>query len=105
MREGTIQETLRGSVDDGLWRSAYWRRFWFLVFWPSVSMGDAAYGGQMDAVPEGGTQAGNQDLKPSRNLRILADAIAEGVVDEIVQNAVVQTISGAPDDEHVGIVF
>ncbi len=31
----------------------------------------AAYGGQMDAVPEGGTQAGNQDLKPSRNLRIL----------------------------------
>lgn len=65
----------------------------------------AAYGGQMDTVPEGGTHAGNQDLKPSRNLRILADAIAEGVVDEIVQNAVVQTISGAPDDEHVGIVF
>ncbi len=26
-------------------------------------------------------------------------------VNEIVQNAVVQTISGAPDDEHVGIVF
>lgn len=64
-----------------------------------------AYGGQMDAIPEGGTQAGNQDLKPSRNLRILADAIAEGVVDEIVQNAVVQTISGAPDDEHIGIVY
>ena len=39
------------------------------------------------------------------NLRILSDAIAQGVVDEIVQFAVVQTISGAPDDEHVGIVF
>jgi hypothetical protein len=65
----------------------------------------AAFGGSMDAVPEGGTQEGNEDLKPSRNLRILADAIAAGVVDEIVQNAQVQTTAGAPDGEHVGIVF
>lgn len=64
----------------------------------------ATLGGSMDAVPDGGTQAGNEDLKPSRNLRILADAIAEGVVDEIVQNAQVQTTAGAPDGEHVGIV-
>lgn len=65
----------------------------------------AAFGGQMDAVPEGGTQEGNADIQPSRNLRILADAIAAGVVDEIVENAQVQTTAGAPDGEHVGIVF
>ncbi len=65
----------------------------------------AHFGGQMDAVPPAGTQKGNQDLRPSRNLRILADAIAEGVVDEIVQNAQVQTTSGAPDGEHTGVVF
>lgn len=55
--------------------------------------------------PTCGIQQGNQDLRSSRNLRILSDALAQGVVDEIVQFAVVQTISGAPDDEHVGIVF
>lgn len=65
----------------------------------------ATFGGEMERVPTCGTQEGNQDLRPSRNLRILSDAIAQGVVDEIVQFAVVQTISGAPDDEHVGIVF
>ncbi len=64
----------------------------------------AAFGGSMDAAPDGGTQEGNEDLKPSRNVRILADAIAAGVVDEIVQNAQVQTTAGAPDGEHVGIV-
>ncbi len=65
----------------------------------------SSFGGEMERVPTCGTQEGNQDLRPSRNLRILSDAIAQGVVDEIVQFAVVQTISGAPDDEHVGIVF
>ncbi|MBW2147158.1 MAG: hypothetical protein JRI22_09080 [Deltaproteobacteria bacterium] len=65
----------------------------------------AAFGGSMSTVPQDGTQEGNQDLAPSRNLRILTDAIAEGVVDEIVENAVVQTTSGAPDGEHTGIVF
>ena len=64
-----------------------------------------AFGGSMDDVPDGGTQEGNQDLKPSRNLRILGDAIAAGVIDEIVQNGQVQTTAGAPDGEHVGIVF
>jgi len=62
-------------------------------------------GGDMDAVPEGGSQAGNEDLKPSRNLRIICDSIAQGVVDEIVQNAVVQTTSGAPDSEHTGVIY
>ncbi len=65
----------------------------------------AAFGGSMDAVPEGGTQEGNEDLNPSRNLRILADAIAAGVVDEIVENAQVRTTAGAPDGGHMGIVF
>ncbi len=65
----------------------------------------AHFGGQMDAVPPAGTQEGNEDLRPSRNLRILADVIADSVVDEIVQNAQVQTTSGAPDGEHVGVVF
>jgi len=65
----------------------------------------SAYGGSMNTVPQGGTQEGNQDLAPANNLRILSDAIAEGVVDEIVENAVVQTTSGAPDGEHVGVVF
>jgi len=65
----------------------------------------AAFGGSMGTVPQGGTQEGNQNLKPSNNLRILSDAIAEGVVDEIVQNARVQTTSGAPDGEHTGIVY
>jgi len=65
----------------------------------------AALGGSMDVVPEGGSQAGNQDLKPSNNLRILSDAIAEGVVDEITQSAQVQTTSGAPNGEHTGKVF
>ena len=65
----------------------------------------AAYGGSLDTVPQGGTQDGNQDLKPSNNLRILSDAIAEGVIDEIKQNAQVQTNLGAPDGEHKGFVF
>ena len=34
----------------------------------------------------------------------LAEAIAQGVYEEITQNAVVQTTSGAPDGEHTGIV-
>ena len=64
----------------------------------------SALGGTMGTVPQGGTQEGNQNLAPSRNLRILCDAIAEGVVDEITQNAQVQTTSGAPDGEHSGII-
>ena len=59
----------------------------------------------MTAAPEAGTQEGNQALRPDRNLRVLADAIAAGVVDEIQQNAEVQTTSGAPDGEHTGIVI
>ena len=62
-------------------------------------------GGDMDAVPEGGSQGGNEDLKPSRNLRIICDSIAQGVVDEITQNAVVQTTAGAPDGEHTGVIY
>ena len=64
----------------------------------------SAYGGSMNTVPQDGTQEGNQDLAPANNLRILSDAIAEAVVDEIVQNARIQTTSGAPDGEHLGIV-
>jgi hypothetical protein len=41
----------------------------------------------------------------SNNLRILSYAIAEGVVDEITQNAQVQTTGGAPDGEHTGAAF
>lgn len=65
----------------------------------------AGFGGDMEAIPQEGSEAGNQALKPSNNLRILSDAIAEGVVDEITQNAVVQTTSGAPDGEHTGKVY
>ena len=35
---------------------------------------------------------------------ILAEAIANAVVDHITANAVVQTTSGAPDGEHTGNV-
>jgi len=56
-------------------------------------------------VPQEGTQAGNSSLNPLEMLKTLCDAIAEGVVNEIVQNAQVQTTAGAPDGEHVGIVF
>jgi hypothetical protein len=56
-------------------------------------------------VPTEGTQAGNSALNPLETLKTLCDAIAEGVVMEIVQNAQVQTIAGAPDGEHIGIVF
>ena len=31
-------------------------------------------------------------------------ALCQGIIDEIVANAVVQTTSGAPDSEHVGVV-
>lgn len=65
----------------------------------------AGFGGEMDTMPEEGSEAGNEALKPSNNLRILSDAIAEGVVDEIIQNAVVETTSGAPDGEHTGKVY
>ena len=65
----------------------------------------SAFGGDMDAIPQGGSEAGNEALKPKNNLRILSDAIAQGVVDEIIQNAVVQTTSGAPDGEHIGKVY
>ena len=64
----------------------------------------ANLGGDMDAVPEGGSQEGNENLKPSRNLKIICDSIAQGVVDEITQNAQVQTTAGAPDGEHTGII-
>ena len=65
----------------------------------------ANLGGDMDAMPEGGSQEGNEDLKPSRNLRIICDSIAQGVVDEIIQNGVVQTTAGAPDGEHTGVIY
>ena len=41
----------------------------------------------------------------ARRSQLLPFACGQGVVDEIMQFAVVQTISGAPDDEHIGIVF
>jgi hypothetical protein len=65
----------------------------------------ASFGGEMDTMPEEGSEAGNEALMPSNNLRILSDAIAEGVVDEITQNSVVETTSGAPDGEHTGKVY
>lgn len=61
--------------------------------------------GSVNTIPQEGSEANNQDLAPSKNLRILADCIAQGVVDEIVQNAVVQTTAGAPDGEHIGRVY
>lgn len=35
---------------------------------------------------------------------ILAEAIANAVVDHITANAAVQTTSGAPDGEHIGTI-
>ena len=32
-------------------------------------------------------------------------AFCQGIIDEITANAVVQTTSGAPDAEHIGIVY
>jgi hypothetical protein len=63
------------------------------------------FGGYMDTIPEEGSEAGNETLRPRNNLRIIADAVAEGVVDEITQYAVVQTTSGAPDGEHTGRIY
>ena len=60
--------------------------------------------GAVNTVPGEGSEAGNATLAPLTNLKILADCIAQGVVDEIVQNAVVQTTAGAPDGEHIGRV-
>lgn len=34
----------------------------------------------------------------------MAEAVADAVVDHITSAAVVQTISGAPDGEHTGII-
>ncbi len=61
--------------------------------------------GSVNTIPQEGSEASNQNLAPDKNIRILADCIAQGVVDEIVQNAVVQTTSGAPDGEHIGRVY
>ena len=61
--------------------------------------------GLVSTIPLEGSEANNEDLAPFRNLRILCDCIAEGVVDEITQNAVVETTSGAPDGEHTGRVY
>lgn len=61
--------------------------------------------GLVDTIPLEGSEANNPDLSPSKNHRILADCIAEAVIDEITQNAVVQTIGGAPDGEHTGKVY
>jgi hypothetical protein len=38
-------------------------------------------------------------------LHLFTEALATAVVDHIVQNAEVQTDSGAPDSEHHGIVY
>lgn len=35
---------------------------------------------------------------------LMAEAIADAVVDHITQAAVVQTNSGAPDGEHTGVI-
>ena len=37
--------------------------------------------------------------------RNVLEALCQGIIDEIVANAVVQTTSGAPDDEHTGKVY
>jgi len=37
--------------------------------------------------------------------RQVLEALCQGIIDEIVANAVVETTSGAPDDEHTGKVF
>lgn len=61
--------------------------------------------GPFGSVPQEGSEADNPDLAPDENLKKLADCIAEAVVDEIVQNATVQTTLGAPDSEHIGRVY
>jgi hypothetical protein len=38
-----------------------------------------------------------------RNACLLA--LCQGIIDEIVANAIVETTSGAPDAEHIGIVY
>jgi len=55
--------------------------------------------------PQEGSEAGNQDLTAKNMQRHLADSIAKAVIDEITQNAVVETTSGAPDGEHTGKVY
>jgi len=37
--------------------------------------------------------------------RQVLEALCQGIIDEIVANAVVETTSGAPDNEHTGKVF
>lgn len=36
--------------------------------------------------------------------RLVLEALCQGIIDEIQANAVVQTTSGAPDNEHTGKV-
>lgn len=61
--------------------------------------------GPFGAVAQEGSEAGNTALAPDKNLQKLADCIAEAVIEEIIQNAVVQTTIGAPDGEHMGRVY
>ena len=37
--------------------------------------------------------------------RQVLEALCQGIIDEIVANAVVETTSGAPDNEHTGKVY
>ncbi len=41
---------------------------------------------------------------PSTHKREMLEAFCQGIIDEIVTNAVVTTTSGAPDSEHTGNV-
>jgi dsRNA-specific ribonuclease len=37
--------------------------------------------------------------------RKVLEALCQGIIDEIKENAVIETTSGAPDSEHIGKVY
>lgn len=47
---------------------------------------------------------GSYAAKAMAYRRQVLEALCQGIIDEIQANAVVQTISGAPDSEHVGTI-
>lgn len=55
----------------------------------------------LDAITHSPT-VGDGDATDHR--RVMLEAFCQGVIDEIVANAVITTTSGAPDGEHTGNV-